>query len=544
MSHSLTSHEDLTPYIEELLRVSNQTQSGLERRRSFDGDPETIIKEQLTELMNCRKNAQKVETIAKKFLEAYNTSLEDQTRLQAKIKSQNKDIGELNTLMQKYRKELEIKENRFESLTHEATDMERALKIINSECSQIKKERDNLKKELQNKEQMIIVRENAIKQRKDFMIEVEKEKEKDKEKEIDKTLQKKYDQLVLNHKKCITEIEDLKSKIYEIEDLWALDKKESDKLRISIGGLRDELFAKKIEYEELLQKYREVKDRTIHLKEELMMEKAQNENLMKEHDRQKSTGFKNDFEVLELQDTLKHEGFKRSRTEVLSDFFGDIEENHKNESGFFTINSTNACSPKFVLINTKKTETLKPIFILPNIQTISLVRNKSIRIFQNNEIQLSPPFSYLPALGLSIKNSFDIFETSDIKKSLHSSKHSKNSSTQTCENLSEKPTLSSSMKIDNSQPNLLETQSFRCDKAKGPSSSLTLCKFSFNLNFKRSSLDTVKLDDIFITKIPIFTFDDAASVESIETEASRTHKMTVMEARDPIKEFFIFVSYN
>ena len=188
MSHSLTSHEDLTPYIEELLRVSNQTQSGLERRRSFDGDPETIIKEQLTELMNCRKNAQKVETIAKKFLEAYNTSLEDQTRLQAKIKSQNKDIGELNTLMQKYRKELEIKENRFESLTHEATDMERALKIINSECSQIKKERDNLKKELQNKEQMIIVRENAIKQRKDFMIEVEKEKEKDKEKEIDKTL--------------------------------------------------------------------------------------------------------------------------------------------------------------------------------------------------------------------------------------------------------------------------------------------------------------------------------------------------------------------
>src|SRR5574343_361568 len=151
MSHSLTSHEDLTPYIEELLRVSNQTQSGLERRRSFAADPETIIKELLTELMNCRKNAQKVESIAKKFLEAYNTSIEDQARLQTKIKTQGEDIGELNALIQKYQKELEIKENRFESLTHEATDMERALKIINSECSQLKKERENLKKELQSK---------------------------------------------------------------------------------------------------------------------------------------------------------------------------------------------------------------------------------------------------------------------------------------------------------------------------------------------------------------------------------------------------------
>lgn len=545
MSHSLTSHEDLTPYIEELLRVSNQTQSGLERRRSFAADPETIIKELLTELMNCRKNAQKVETIAKKFLEAYNTSLDDQSRLHAKIKSQGEDIGELNTLIQKYQKELEIKENRFDSLTHEATDMERALKIINSECSQLKKERDSLKKELQNKEQMILVRENAIQQRKNFMVEVEKEKEKDKEKEVDKSLQKKYDQLILNHKKSVAEIEDLQSKIYEIEALWALDKKETEKLRNSVGGLRDELFSKKIEYEELLQKYREAKDRAIHLKEELLMEKAQNESLMKEYDRQKSTSFKNDFEILELQDSLKHESFRRSRTEILSDFLGELEDDHKNESGFFTINSAQAASPKFVLINTKKTETLKPICVLPQGQVVSLVRNKPICIFSNTDCRKLSEGKDRPVLGFSIESSIGVLACLDLMKQRDQGMIRKDCVMPSLERVAGISVMASGLhgqSLHPKQPKLLETQT--CIKSQvpsKPSAPISLCKHPSSTISKHNNLKICKQEDIIITKVPQFTFDDAASEESIETVASRTRKMSVIETRDPIKEFFIFV---
>ena len=255
-----------------------------------------------------------------------------------------------------------------------------------------------------------------------------------------------------------------------------------------------------------------------------MMEKAQNESLMKENDRQKSAGLQNEFEILEVQDSHKNEGFKRSRTEILSDFWGEIEDNHKNESGFFTINSTKASSTKFVLINTKKTETLTPIFILPKVQTISLVRNSSICIFRNNVIQKSLDFSYLP---------------------MHSSKLSKNSFTKISENLSEQSTSSSPLYNQHSQPNLIEAQSYlRLDNAKQAPPLFTISKFNFNFISKRISLDTIKLDDIIITKVNIFTFDDAASVESIETDASRTHKMSVIGARDPIKEFFIFVSHK
>ena len=556
MSHSLTSHEDLTPYIEELLRVSNQTQSGLERRRSFAADPETIIKELLTELMNCRKNAQKVETIAKKFLEAYNTSLEDQGRLHAKIKTQGEDIGELNTLIQKYQKELEIKENRFESLTHEATDMERALKIINSECSQLKKERDSLKKELQNKEQMILARETAIQQRKNFMVEVEKEKEKDKEKETDKTLQKQYDQLVLNHKKSLTEIEDLQSRIYEIEALCALDKKEYEKMRNSVKGLRDELFSKKIEYEELLQKYRESKDRAIHLKEELLMEKAQNESLMKEYDRQKSTSFKNEFEIMELQDSLRHESFRRSRTEILSDFLGELEDDHKNESGFFAINSTQAASPKFVLINTKKTETLKPIFILPQLNVISLVRNTPVCIFSNTESQQPANVPDAPVLGFSKQHSIEILAFMDSKKQSVQQTVRKNNPMPSVERGAGVSVMASALHSQSPHPKqakLLETQT-SCksqifSKPSTPSAptiptELSLCKFTSVTISRHTCLKILKQEEISITKVPQFTFDDAASEESIETVASRTRKMSVIETRDPIKEFFIFVRHK
>jgi hypothetical protein len=499
MSHSLTSHEDLTPYIEELLRLSNQTQTGLERRRSFAAEPETIIKELLTELMTCRNNAQKAETIAKKFLEAYNTSVEDLARLRNKIREQGDDIGELNTLIQRYQKEIEVKDNRFESLTLEATDMERALKIINAECSQLKKEKEIIKKELQSKEQMLVARENAIQQRKNFLVEVEKEKEKDREKEVDKTLQIKHDQLLLANKKYLADVQDLNSRIEELEALWNLDKKENEKMKKSVGTLRDELFSKKIEYEELLQKYRECKDRVFSLKEELMMEKAHNESLLKENDRQKSSSFKVDFDNFEDQSSLKTEPFRRSRTEILSDFLGELEDSHKDEGGFFTLNTATSSSPKFVLINTKKTELLKPISVIPPKQVLT-----------------TSTFKQFNRCAKVLKLTSGDFFSFNLKTLL---------------------TEENQEKIKTQIPEFSESSELALHP-KFPSESLELS--TFPTKFKSTTLQIIKLDEIHLARVPIFNFDDAASEESTETVASRSRKMSVVENRDPIKQFFIF----
>lgn len=363
MSNSLTSHEDLTPYIESLMKISSQAAS-LERRRSFAADPELIIKELLTELMTTRKNTQTAEEIAKKFLEAYNTSIEDQSRLKVKISSLSSDINDLNTLIGKYQKEIEVKDSRYESITLEVIDMERALKQLNNECSQLKKERDFLKKEIQSKEQMLVIRESNMQQRKNLLVEVEKEKGKEKDKEVDKGFQIKYEQMVVSNKRKQTEIDDLVSRLHEIEALWALDKNNADKLQKSVGNLRDELFEKKIECEKTSQKYRDCKERVITLKEELIIQKAQNDSLVKEYERQKSTNFKNEFEGYE-EPSIKNDAFRRSRTEILSDYFNEFEESQNSEV-FFTINSSDKASPKFMLVNNKRTELLPSISVLPS----------------------------------------------------------------------------------------------------------------------------------------------------------------------------------
>lgn len=504
MSHSLTSHEDLTPYIESLMKISNQSAS-LERRRSFAADPEIIIKELLTELMNSRKNTQTTEEIAKKFLEAYNTSLEDQSRLKQKISSLSSDISDQNTLIQKYQKDIELKDSRYESITLEVIDMERALKQLNHECSQLKKERDFLKTEIQNKEQMKVVRENNLQQRKNLLNEVEKEKEKDKERESERVFQGKYEQQVIVNKKKQAEIDDLISRIQEIEALWQLDKNAADRLQKSIGGLRDELLQKKIEYDGIVMKYKECKERVVSLKEELMMQKAQNDSMMKENERQKSVNFKNEFEAYE-EPSIKVEGFRRSRTEILSDYFNEFEETQNSEI-VFTINSTDQSSPKFMLVNNKRTEVLPGISVFPQKARLELQKQRILNYKSKPELERSARVFIAckqdenKALGLSTDEKF---KAKDEKVKLGLTVGEK-----------------LGIKHENAKLSLVN-----CDKF-----------------IIRSVLSIAKSEDLSFARVPVFTFDDAASekTNSNETIDSRSRKLSTIETRDPIKEFFIFV---
>ena len=55
-----------------------------------------------------------------------------------------------------------------------------------------------------------------------------------------------------------------------------------------------------------------------------------------------------------------------------------------------------------------------------------------------------------------------------------------------------------------------------------------------------------KLENVSIQKIQKFHFneDDNVSITSYETEhSSRSRKPSMVENRDPVKEFFIFVSF-
>ena len=443
MSHSLTSHEDLTPYIQQLVRINSLATNEMERSRNFAASPEIIIQELLTEIMSGRKYLKQATSIAEKFLEAYQTTGEEVSRLRVKNESLQEDIGELNTRIQKYEKEIEIKDNRYESIALEATDMERVMKMLNSDISHLKKEKDLLKKEIAQKEQAVIVRENTIQQRQKMIIEVEKDKE------VDKGLQLKYDCLIADNKKKQAEIDELNNRINEIENIVIIEKNNTEKVKTIMQQLKNDNSIKKSELEEMKQKYMNAKEKYKQCNEELVQQKSFNEGLVKEYDRQRRksvTSIQRDsVEITEevtniIQDKAAHMK-SESIGEIMQEL--DITDPQLTDTSFFILASpsTDQSSPKFMLCQSKKICKCDEISIIPAKNNIQLCSHHII----------------------------------DIKKTL--------------------------------------------------------------------SID--KVEYISIQKIQVFHFDDAASGKSDETETIiRTRKSSVIDTtRDPIKEFFIFVTF-
>ncbi|OMJ75808.1 hypothetical protein SteCoe_24989 [Stentor coeruleus] len=384
MSNSLTSHEDLTPYIEQLARINHSAAYQLERRRSFTADPETIIKELLTEVMSCRKSVTQCTNIAEKFLEAYQTSTEDIQRIHDRTKLLEHELGEQSTKIQKYQKELETKDKRLDSLTLEATDMERILKISNQDCNKMKKEIDALKKELSQKEQSTAIRENTIQQRQKLFV------EENREKEIDKSMQIKYDSLNTDYKKKIAEIDALKNKNNEYEGLFNAERAGFEKMSSLNNQLRNEISIQKVEMINFKEKYSQMKDRVKDLKEEIIQLRLNNESLEKELDYSRA---RRESVVSVARESLEiHEDIVdiirgttgQNKPENLGAFMNELEDKGKNfgSEPFFMISPQGTTSPKFILCQTKKIEKHEGFLIEPVKKNIQLVKNTGF-VYEN-----------------------------------------------------------------------------------------------------------------------------------------------------------------
>ena len=442
MSSFLTSQEDITPYIQQLSKINKNAMNEMERRRSFAADPESIIKELLTEVMSCRNYLKQATSIAEKFLEAYNICKEDLEKMNSKTVNLYEEIEELTAKNQKMQKEFEIKENRYESIALEATEMERALKMLNNDCTQLKKERDFLKKEIAQREQTNIIKENTLQQRQKIHIEIEKEKEK----EVDKALISKCEGLLADVKKKQAEIEELNGRLKESEGLFVVEKGNNDKIKGALQVLKNETTVQKIEIEKYLNKNIALKERLKECEQELVQVKSLNESLIKEYERQKSGNFtglqRESTEITE--EALKSFSIKgENKPENFGNFLQELElsDSQPVDPPFFIISpSTNQSTPSYFLTQTKKICFGHSFNIVPKVSCVSL---KTFKIF-NVDMRLS------------------------IEKN----------------------------------------------------------------------------ETISVIKVENFNFDDANSVESNETETSiKGRKASVVENRDPIKEFFIFVLF-
>lgn len=505
MSNSLTSHEDLTPYIEQLARINHSATYQLERRRSFAADPETIIKELLTEVMSCRKAVTQCTSIAEKFLEAYQTATEDTQRVHDRTKLLEHELGDQSLKLQKYQKELEIKDKRLDSLTLEATDMERILKISNQDCNKMKKEIDALKKELSQKEQSTAIRENTIQQRQKLFV------EENREKEIDKTMQIKYDNLNADYKKKVGEIDGLKNKISEFEGLFNAERAGFEKMSSLNNQLRNEISIQKIEMINFKDKYSQMKDRVKDLKEEIMQLKLNNESLQKELDysrvRRESiiSGARESLEIHDDIVDLIRGTTGQNKPENLGAFMDELEEKGKNfgSDPFFMISPQGAASPKFILCQTKKIEKHEGFLIEPIKQTIYLVKNTGF-VYENTKNPLEKsPFKIQKCEDFNVKTS---------KKNPAEKKVKSPFKIQKCEDFNVK----------------IHAKKLSAGVFKG---------FSYVKELKMA-----KVENNFYIKPAIFQFDDSVSVTSNETEATpRSRRMSIIENRDPIKQFFYYV---
>ena len=445
MSNSLTSHEDLTPYTQQLSRISQSINQEMDRQRSFASDSETLIKDLLTEVMSCRKLVKQASSIAYKFLEAYQTGNEENSKLLARNSAMCEDIGHLNAQIQKYEKEIEVKDNRYETISMEAIDMEQALKMLNNECSSLKKEREFLKNEMVKKEQTSVVRENTIQQRQKMIIEVEKDKE------VDKVLKSKYESLLAENKKKQLEIDDLNNRLTEMENIASIERSNADKAKASLQQSRSDISIKKTELESLIGKNRNKKEKIKQLKLELYQQKSFNENLVSEYDRQRNNSIISvPREFVEIP-----EGFLNSR---------------KSQESFVSNNKSESLGMYMEELEPQDTKTMDTPFFM---------------VTSPSKDQGSPKFM-----------------------------------------LFQNKTICSGDKI-----------SIFADKMKLTLDSIRVFSHKIDINLE-------KLDDISIVREQTFEFDDTASLSASETEASsRVRKNSTIDSRDPIKEFFIFVSF-
>jgi hypothetical protein len=451
MYSSLTSHEDLTPYIQQLSKIESTSSLEAERRRSFASEPETIIKELLTEVMSSRKYTKQATSIAEKFLEAYNNSAEDCKRLAARNAMLEENVEELSEKIQKNQKEMENQENRYESIALEATEMERTLKILNNECGQLKKERDFLKNQIASKEQTTIIKENSLQQRQKLYIEVEKES--------DKALQAKYNTLVLETSKKQSEIEELTARVFEIENLLSKEKNNCERLKSELQQLRTENSAKKAEIKALIEKTSEIKDKLKMCQEELIFQKNFNESLTREYEKNRRSTPRESLEITD--DTAQAvNALVNGKPETLGAYMDQLEPFNakptENQFFIFSSTSTELSSPKVTLYNPKD---------ICRCENISIQRTKP----KNTNQEADPSL------------------------------------------------------INNTQ--------------------LINLVFYPSIAF-RASLSIEKIEPVSISKPGNVYFDeaDAASINSNDTEAShKERKASVLENRDPIKDFFVFV---
>ena len=311
------------------------------------------------------------------------------------------------------------------------------------------------------------------------------------EEKMNSNLKAECEALALENQQKQSEIDNLHKKIIEIEDIMQLEKNNSEEIKIILQKLQNETLVKNTELEEINKKFRNTGEILNACNEELLKQTTINKNLLKEQSK-KSNKI---LIVVPLDSILIQPKFKS------------------------LINETP------IIMN--KAETLDK-----NVQT--------------NEIQIEESPFVIKKAEISDKNTqtLEIIDT-QIKENIIKKIETLDQNIQALEIIEKNPIINvnpSSEIIPKQYNNKID----QCDKISTIPQKANLQLWTQQIMNVSNILTINKLENVSIQKIQKFHFneDDNVSITSYETEhSSRSRKPSMVENRDPVKEFFIFVSF-
>ena len=299
----LRSHEDLSGYLESLNSTFNICQSAIRSTPSFSADPETIIEDLLSQLMESRKKVLEVVKIAKKFYKVYEDTAEEILDLKEEKNYYESEITELVGKIQLQAKEIEAKEHRIEIMTHESTEIEKDNRVLSQELQQLKKELNIYKnpnpKSTQQFRTSLIKSQQEMDELKFLKDSIEMQKQE------------------LGHKTA--EIEEFQEKIKELQNLYNIEKTSGERVKSLYLQLKTEKVLMEEKIDDLEAKKSEQADQIESLTNELIKQKNYNDTLIREYDRERRKsslfGFTNELAQLIEEENMKNTEENMKNTE-------------------------------------------------------------------------------------------------------------------------------------------------------------------------------------------------------------------------------------
>ena len=294
--NSLRSHEDLSGYLDALDITYNSFQSSIRSAPSFSADPQSIIEDLLSQLVNSRRKGLEVIKIARKFYKVSEDSSEQSRTLQYEKDHLETEISELFSKINSQMKEIEAKESRIEIMSQESTEIEADYKLISQEVQQLRKEVQMLKKDNSKGQQPTRISSQRANQ--DF--------------EEYKNLRESLEDYKQEAHRKAGEIEDLQAQLKSLDTTYSLEKSSNDRLKSTIIALKKENLELKDKIDELEFENNYQKEEINNVNNELIKQKNYTEGIVKEYDKERRSssiaiGMSNELMSL-IEDQNKREG--------------------------------------------------------------------------------------------------------------------------------------------------------------------------------------------------------------------------------------------